>query len=144
MLINGTNISSGNVNVVLFGTVLEGITKISYSEKGEHVMNYSLGQKPTSQGRGKYTYSGSITMYTETWFGLFQTLGYNPLHAPLTTLSVTIAPSPDDLLNPNTIGIYTDECYDCAFLTNEFNVSAGDTKTEITCPFILSGITRFL
>jgi hypothetical protein len=143
VLINGVNVSSANVNVNVYGELLEGVTKIEYSRKGEHVMNYALGQEAVSMGLGKYTYSGSITMYTETWFGLYQTLGFSPLQAPLTTMNITISPSISDPLNPPSIGVYTDELTNVKFLTDEFMVSSGDTKTEITVPFILNGITRF-
>jgi hypothetical protein len=143
ILLNGTNVSSGNVNVVVFGQVLIGVTKITYSRTAKHVMNYGLGQEPISIGRSEYTYSGSITVYTETWFDLYNTLGFSPLQAPPTTLSVTVAPSPDDLLNPNSIGIYTDDLFNVVFLNDEFSVNSGDTKTELTIPFILSGIDRF-
>lgn len=61
-MINGEAHSWVDMDVNILGRTVEGITSISYGSEQEKSNNYGRGSKPVSRGRGKKTYSGSITL----------------------------------------------------------------------------------
>lgn len=134
-IINGVNYSWGNMNVILFGTLMIPITKLSYKAKQNKTNNYGWGYKPTNRGYGNYEYEGSMEMYTDEWKRI---IANSPFGDPLQIL-------PSDLLIvfagsrvlPNKDIVQAME-----FLENPFDANQGDTKLLINVPIIIGDITR--
>ncbi len=61
-LINGEAHDWVGVDVNLLGRTVEGISAITYDLEREKANHYGRGAKPVSRGRGKKTYSGSVTL----------------------------------------------------------------------------------
>ncbi|CAA0152865.1 hypothetical protein [Tenacibaculum maritimum] len=56
---NGKAYDSADVKVQINGVPIE-VSKVTYSNEGEHQLNYSLGKHPTSWSQGKITPSASM------------------------------------------------------------------------------------
>lgn len=61
-LINGIEYSWSSVNFVISGTLIEGITDISYSQNLQITPLYGRGNKVNSYSVGNHEYTGSITI----------------------------------------------------------------------------------
>mgnify|MGYP000072952152 CR=1 FL=1 len=134
-LINGINFSWGNLSLVLFNSVVIGVTEIEYKEKQVKENNYGMGQQPVSRGYGNEEYEGSITMYLDEWKRIIKA---SPNNKPL-----SIAPSDIQIcfagsrILPN-----KDVLKMVEFLENPMSAKQGDTKLLVTIPLIIGGIER--
>lgn len=132
-LINGVNYSWGNLSLVLFGNVVIGVTKISYKAKQEKTVNYGAGFKPVSIGYGRYTYEGSIEMYTDEWRKICAAApNKDPLQIVGSDVQVVFAGS--RVLPTKDIIQYVE------FLENPFDANEGDTKLMVTIPILIADI----
>lgn len=61
-LINGEAHSWSQIDVILLGRVVEGISAITYESSQEKVNNFGRGVKAVSRGRGKKNHTASITL----------------------------------------------------------------------------------
>ncbi len=64
-LINGVSYSWSNLNFVVGGVPIVGITKIAYKKDQVKENIYGAGNQPVSRGYGNVTYEGSITIKRE-------------------------------------------------------------------------------
>lgn len=71
-LINGIAHSWNNINVILFGTPIIGITGVEWNIKQDVNDNYGAGPYPVSRGFGKFEYNGSMELYYDTWLQIVQ------------------------------------------------------------------------
>lgn len=141
-LVNGTSYGWANVQVVMLGGPVNGITKIDYKRTLKVENIYGAGQEPVSVGYGQYTYTASIEILTEEWRKISLASAGNPLSLPLFNISVLFLPSS----NPGGNGIvipYKDILYNCQFLEDGFGSSSGETSIKVTIPLNITGITRF-
>lgn len=134
-IIKGVNYSWGNLNVVLFGNIVIGITKISYKRKQEKTNNYGHGNKPVYRGYGRYEYEGSMELYTDEWK---QIIAASPNNDPMQILpsDIQIVFAGSRVL-PN-----KDILQAVEFLEDGLDASEGDTKLLITIPIIIGEIVR--
>ena len=134
-LINGVNYSWGNLSVVLYGSIVIGITKISYKAVQKKENRYGFGYKPTSRGYGNYEFEGSIELYTDEWKKIISAAPNNdPLQILPSDMQVVFAglrvlPSKDVIQAME-------------FLENPFDANQGDTALMITVPIMIGDITR--
>lgn len=134
-LINGINYSWGNVQFILFGVPVVGITKISYKAKQDKSNNYGVGFQPISRGYGNYEYEGSIEIYTEEWKRI---IASSPDRDPL-----SIAPFDIQVVFGGTRVLPDKDVLKMVeFLENPLDTNQGDSKILITIPLIIGGIQR--
>lgn len=62
-LINGKNYDWGNVEFIMLGVPVIGITEINYTHDKDSVNNYGMGNEPVSYGNKNNIYSGDITIF---------------------------------------------------------------------------------
>ena len=134
-LINGVSYGWGNIQLVLFGVPVVGITKIDYKAKQTKENLYGAGYKPVSRGYGKYEYEGSIEIYTEEWKRI---IAASPNRDPL-----SIAPFDIEVVFAgNRITPDKDSLKMCEFLENPLSSSEGDTSIKVSIPLIIGDIVR--
>lgn len=134
-LINGVSYGWGNIQLVLFGVPVVGITKIDYKAKQTKENLYGAGYKPVSRGYGKYEYEGSIEIYTEEWKRI---IAAAPNRDPL-----SIAPFDIEVVFAgNRVAPEKDSLKMCEFLENPLSSSEGDTSIKVSIPLIIGDIVR--
>jgi hypothetical protein len=134
-LINGVSYGWGNIQLVLFGVPVVGITKIDYKAKQTKENIYGSGYKPVSRGYGKYEYEGSIEIYTEEWKRI---IAASPNRDPL-----SIAPFDIEVVFAgNRVAPEKDSLKMVEFLENPLSVSEGDTSIKVSIPLIIGDIVR--
>ncbi|MGJ1366046.1 hypothetical protein [Sphingobacterium spiritivorum] len=131
-LINGDAYVWSHIDFPVFGTVIQGITAISYKKKQEKTNNYGRGTEPTSRGRGKKEYEGSITveMKEAEWLRLAagkSILDIRPFNIPVT-------------FSGDGVNLTTHTLIACEFLENGIETEQGSTNILVTLPMILGGI----
>lgn len=134
-LINGVSYGWGNIQLVLFGVPVVGITKIDYKAKQTKENLYGAGYKPVSRGYGKYEYEGSIEIYTEEWKRIIAAApGRDPLSIAPFDIEVVFA--------GNRVAPEKDSLKMCEFLENPLSSSEGDTSIKVSIPLIIGDIVR--
>lgn len=134
-LINGVAYSWANVQMIMFGNLLIGVTKISYKAKQTKENNYGYGSQPVSRGYGNYEYEGSIEMYTDEWKKIIAASpDRDPLKIPPFDIPV--------IFGGSRVQADKDVLKFVEFTENPFDASQGDTKLLITIPIIIGGIER--
>lgn len=134
-LANGINYSSVNVTVIIpaIGPVV-GITKIEYSKEKAIDDNYALGPDPVSRGYGQNKYTGSLTMYKDTWNKIIDASpGKDPMNLPPFEVTVVFG-------GLSTGGFRKETLHMVNFKANQMSVSAGDTKITVDIPLAIGGI----
>jgi hypothetical protein len=134
-LINGINYSWANVNLVLFGVPVVGITKIDYKRKQKKENNYGVGSQPVSRGYGNYEYEGSIELYLDEWKRI---IAAAPNRDPLSIAPFDIQVT----FSGRGLTAETDVLKSCEFMEDNFTASQGDTKLMVTVPLIIGAIGR--
>lgn len=133
VLVNGINYAWTNVNLVLFGVPVKGITKISYKKKAEKTNNYGAGSEPVSRGIGRNEYEASIEIYRDEWQRIIDVApSKSPLDIPAFDIPIVFGGS--------RVTANTDVLLACEFLEDAFDVSEGDTSIKITLPLVIAGI----
>jgi len=61
-MINGESYSYGQITIHALNRDWIGVSAINYESAQEKTENYGAGVKPISRGRGKKSYSGSVTL----------------------------------------------------------------------------------
>jgi hypothetical protein len=134
-LANGVNYSSVNIQVFIpvIGIVV-GITKIQYGKEQTIDDNYALGQDPVSRGYGQNKYSGSISLYKETWNKIIDA---SPLKDPLALppFEITVV-----FGGAATGGYRKETLHAVNFKANPMTANSGDTKLILDIPLAIGGI----
>ena len=136
-LINGINYSWGNIRVVLFGTIITGITKVSYKTKQKKENNYGMGYMPISRGYGNLEFEASIEIYTDE---LKQIIAAAPNHEIMEIPPFDIIVQFED---PATGAFLTqDTLRMCEFTEDGLDAAQNDTKLLVTLPLVVASIER--
>lgn len=138
ILINGTSYGWGNIQVVMLGSPIEGITKIDYKRTLKADPIYGAGQEPISYGYGQYTYSASIEMLTEEWKKISDAAAGLPLTIAPFNISILFIPDQNGIIFP-----FKDILYNCQFLEDGLSANTGDTSLKVSIPLLISGFARF-
>jgi len=65
ILINGQAYSWSQIKINILGRQVNGVTKISYSDKEEMQNNYGAGNRPVSRSYGKIECEAAVELYME-------------------------------------------------------------------------------
>ncbi|MGJ1499887.1 hypothetical protein ACR79R_21415 [Sphingobacterium spiritivorum] len=127
-LINGNSYVWNHIDFPVFGTVIQGITAISYKKKQEKTNNYGRGKKPVSRGRGKEEYEASITveMKESEWMRIAaggSLLDIKPFNIPVT-------------FSGDGVNLTTHTLIACEFLEAGIETEQGSTNILVTLPLL--------
>ncbi len=137
VLADGILYSWGSIKLILFGSPVVGIEKISYKTTQKKDNVYGIGRNPIGRGYGNFEYEASIEILLEQWKQICQAApNGDPLQIAPFTITVTYG------LDSGVIP-YIDYIENCEFLSNPIDANQGDTHFKLTIPLICAGISRF-
>jgi hypothetical protein len=123
-LINGIAHSWNNINLILFGNPVIGITSVEWDRKQEVVNNYGAGPYAVSRGFGKVEQSASIEMYYETWLGIVNAApNKDPYLIPLFDVPITFNGGG---IVPSVLVLKA-----CSIAADPVTVAQGDTSIKV-------------
>jgi hypothetical protein len=132
-LINGVSYAWVDINFVLFGVPVTGITKVMYKKKQNKENLMGAGAKPTSRGYGNEEYEASIEIYSEVMRKIIDAspnkdlLAIPPFDIPVVYGSTRTAPVKDVLKMVE-------------FMESGIDSSQGDTSIKVTLPLIIGDV----
>jgi hypothetical protein len=133
VLINGVNYSWENTNVLIFGQILTGITKVSIKSKQTKDNNYGIGKKPISRGYGNVEFEGSMSVYFDELLRWIKATGNGDiLEIPYFDFPIMLV---GKRVLPHKIVVRGAE-----FIESPFENSQGDTKIIVDVPLVIGDI----
>lgn len=135
VLVNGKSIDWGNVELVLFGVIVTGITELNYSRKRETKNNYGQGYEPVGYGYGQVTYEADISIYLEEIQNVLQAApGRSILEIPPFDIIVRFAGE----------GIVTVKhtLKNCRFTEDNVSSKMNDTNVVVKIPIAYAGLYK--
>lgn len=135
ILINGVSYAWANINALVLGIPLTGITSINYKRKQVKTNNMGAGMKPVSRGYGNYEFEGDIEIYMETLKAIIagapnrDILQIPPFDIPV-------------LFSGDGVTVTTDTLKKVEFLEDPMEAKQGDTKILCKIPLIIADIYR--
>ena len=132
-LINGVSYAWVDINLVLFGVPVTGITKIMYKKKQNKENLFGAGGKPTSRGYGNEEYEASIEIYSEVMRKIIDAapnkdlLQIPPFDIPIVYGSTRTAPVKDVIKMVE-------------FTESGIDTNQGDTSIKVTLPLIIGDV----
>jgi hypothetical protein len=135
-LINGINYAGSNVSVNPFGTPLQGITAISWSEEQQKDDNYGLGVEPISRGYGMKKYTASMEVYLDEVMAFI---------AAAPNKSLMQIPPFDIPITFGGTGVLVNKVVlrSCEFKNSPVEVKSGDTKILVKLDLAIAGVQNF-
>jgi hypothetical protein len=131
-LINGKTHSWSSIRVGIEGVQLVGIQGINYTDSQVIEPVYGVGNAPIAQGEGPITYEGSITLLAPE---------VEALAVASPNGRIQDIPAFDVVVKYRTgLLIHTHTLVNCRFMTNERNVSQGDTSIPVELPLFIGAI----
>ena len=134
-LINGESYDWSQIVVTVAGSPKAECKAISYTATQEKTNNYGQGSSPTSRGRGRKTFEGSLTLSLA---DLEAVRDVSPnrdiLDLPMFTITVTWIPLNGIPLNHVLKNV--------DFTEDALTVAEGDTDIAIELPFIFSHVEK--
>lgn len=118
-----------DVNVVIAGRLVTGLTGIEYSEEQEKEATYAKGNKPHSIQRGNKKYEGKVTVLQSEYEALRQACGGSILDASMDIVCSYGNPSKGDTMT-------TDMLVGVEFTKDDTKWKQGDKHQEKELPFI--------
>lgn len=122
-LINGIQPSWANLEVIIAGVRLTGITKISYSDKQTMENIYGIGQYPVGRGYGNIEPSCSITMLRSTAEDV-RSMSPTGRMQDIPPFDIIVAFVPPDDSN----AVIEHRIRNCQFKDDSMDISQGDTR----------------
>lgn len=135
VLINGVSYGFANIQMIIGGVPVIGITKISYKEKQKKENLYGAGYEPVSRGYGNIEYDASMEIYMEEWQRIIaaspnrKPMQVPPMDVPIVFGGNGVTPTKHVLKS-------------LEFLENPVESSQGDTKITVTIPLLIAGIIK--
>lgn len=136
MPVNGKEYAWEDINIVLFGRIVEGVTDIKYKVKREQVAIYGRGSIPVAHSRSKKEHEASITILQSELEAIQKSMPAGKDLTDLEAFDITVAYTPQN----NVLETVTDVLKGCRFTEYEKGMSTGDTHKEIELPLNLSNI----
>lgn len=95
-MINGNEYAWEDVQVLIPGKLIpiDGVAAIEYDESKDHTEVYGRGSKPVALGRGKTSFSGSMTLLQSEFEALQASLPVGKSVTQMTPFNVTVAYAP--------------------------------------------------
>lgn len=132
-LINGVSYSWSNLNFVVGGVPIVGITKIAYKKDQVKENIYGAGNQPVSRGYGNVTYEGSITIKREELQRLIiaapskDIANFAPFDIPVIAAGTGVTPIKDTLKSVEFKGF-------------DMTASQGDTSVDVELELVIGEI----
>ena len=134
-LINGKSYDWAQIIVTVAGSPKAECRAISYKATQEKQNNYGQGANPTSRGRGRKTYEGSLTLSLVDLEALRDVSpNRDILDLPMFTITVTWAGA--DLIPLNHVLKNVD------FTEDDITAAEGDMGLSVEIPFIFSHVIK--
>ncbi|KOY85090.1 hypothetical protein AD998_02020 [bacterium 336/3] len=133
MAINGTEYAWEDIDIVLFGRIVVGVTEINYKIKRERKNIYGRGKKPVAYGRSSAEYSGSIGLLQSEIEAIQSSLPRGKNLTDIPPFDVTVSYRYEN----NTV---IDILRSCSFTEYEKGMKTGDTNMEIKLPIDIGDI----
>lgn len=131
MKINGKEYSWGDVEVVMLGRPVLGITGIKYKSAQEKEHSYARGNKPHSIQKGNKTFDGSITLLQSEVEALLRAVGAGKSLEDIAPFDILVTYLPAE-----GVPIVTDSIKLAEFTECEKALAQGDKKMEVELPFL--------
>lgn len=132
-LVNGVAYSWSQIQVLIAGTAVNGITAIKYAEKQEVQDNYGAGNRPVSRGHGKIETSGSLTLEMAEVEAL-QAAAPNGSILAIPEFTIVVSYMPETgIIRNHTLN-------NCRFKENKREVKSGDMTIEVEMELAISDI----
>jgi hypothetical protein len=135
-LINGVEYGWCDIQVMLLGRRLEGITEVSYETKKAKKNVYGRGTKVISRGRGNEEPTASITLTGKEMDALERALPKGKKITDISPFKIVVAYAPEDGSNL----VRKDELLDCEFTNQPKGAKQGDENTEHQLELIVGDI----
>ena len=135
MPVNGKEYAWEDINIVLFGRIVEGVSDIKYKVKREQVAIYGRGSTPVAHSRSKKEHEASITLLQSELEAIQKALPAGKDLTDLEAFDITVTYAPQ-----NSLEIVTDVLKGCRFVEYEKGMATGDTHKEVELPLNLSNI----
>jgi hypothetical protein len=135
-LINGKSYGWSDIQLVILGRIVAGVTAISYEDVQEMKDNPGAGVYPTSRGYGGITAKASITLEMKELLGIqaaAKLAGHDRIQK-IPRFNIPIA-YVDDENAP-----VSDMLFNCQFTGNKRDVKTGDGSIEVQLDLIVSHI----
>lgn len=132
--VNTEEYAWSDMNVVLLGKNIAGLTAIKYKESQSKDPRYAKGSKPVGFKRGNKKYEGSITVLQSELIALCDA---SPNGTPIDLRNIDIVFSYGD---QETGVLYTKVAKFVEFTEFEQGWKQGDSSMEIELPFVCLGI----
>jgi hypothetical protein len=133
VLVNGKNYDWTDIQAVIFGLPLVGITEINYKRKRSSKNNYGGGGEPVSYGYGNVEYEGDMSVYVDELVNIRSA-------APGT--SIIEIPAFSMLIICGGVGTtqFTDSLKNIRITEDPFASKQGDTMIIVKVPFEFAGL----
>lgn len=132
-LVNGESYSWSQVTINLLGRSIEGVSSIEYETTQEKTNNYGRGVKPVSRGRGKKSYTGSVTLKEEEIRAIEAALPINKSLVDIAAFPIVVVFNNNGILNTDTL-MY------CEFTNRGVSVNTDSTDVERQINLIIGDI----
>lgn len=136
VVVNNEEYAWGDMNVVLLGKNIAGLTAIKYKESQSKDLRYAKGVEPVGFKRGNKKYEGSITVLHSELIALCSA---SPNGTPLDLRNIDIVFSYGD---QETGVLHTKVAKFVEFTEFEEGWKQGDSSMEIELPFICLGVKK--
>lgn len=134
-LVNGVNYSWADIQLILFGVPIQGITGINYSVKQQKDNNYGAGSRPVSRGYGNVEFEGSIEIYRDEWQKIIA-LSPNGDPNALPPFSIQV------LYGGSRVTASVDVLKMVEFTVDEMKAKQGDTKLLVSIPLVIGDVVH--
>lgn len=94
-MVNGYEYSWEDINLALFGKLIEGIEAINYTVSKSHSNVYGRGADPVAMGRGKKEYSASLTILQSEFEAIQDRIPAGKDITDAAPFSITVSYAPD-------------------------------------------------
>lgn len=133
-MVNGFEYSWEDIQVVMLGKELIGITSVEYSSKKEHTNIYGKGAKPIAMGRGKEEHDAKITVLQSEMEALQSSLSKGSKLTDISPFDVTVSYAPEGGK------IVTDVIKYCRISEVRKGISQGDGNMTIDLPLVVGDV----
>lgn len=133
-LINGQEYSWGDIQCLIAGVAVIGITAIEYGEDQEVKDNYGAGRYPISRSKGRITTTAKITLTMDEVVAI-QKNAINGRLQDIAAFDIVVAYVPTEGAK-----ITKDVLRNCQFMSNKRTWKEGDTRQEVEMELICSHI----
>lgn len=126
-MINRKEYAFEDIQIFLFGRLVEGVTAIEYEESKSQPNIHGRGNKPVAYGRGKVDFTGKLTLLQSEVEAILASIPNNKGLVSLPAFNITVAYAPlDDPSN-----VITDQLESCRVERVKKGMSTDDNNMSV-------------